>query len=235
MLAVWISWSQTRITNGADKVHKVLLKTGEPVGAVYSWSVTPSNGTTTNLSLLTENTATIVWDGEPGMYSLSVQVTDGNGCISETISQNVEILAAGSAVFTAALPGTVVCSDLAGSQNGSASGTGRSFFRIIYNGDANLTSASISVKNPDGNFVDLDGVILPEQNTPAVTLTNAANSKEIEFAVTDSWENISSENVEFEIVLLRILTSDNSELIANIAADTKRTITVLPKPVVEFQ
>lgn len=218
-----------------DKVHKVQLKTGEPVGAVYSWSVTPSTGTTTNLALLTENTATISWDGEPGIYSLSVQVTDGNGCISKTISQNIEILAAGSAVFTAALPGTIVCSDVAGSQKGSASGTGKSFFRIMYNGDANLTSASISVKNPEGIFVDLDGTILPDQNNPVLTLTNTVNTKEIEFAVADSWENSLTENVEFEIILLRVLTSDNSELTVNIAADTKRTITVLPKPVVEFE
>jgi hypothetical protein len=233
--AVLISWSQTRITKGADKVHKVQLKTGEPVGAMYSWSVIPVTGTTTNLLMVTENTATIVWDGEPGMYTLSVQVTDGNGCISETISQNVEILEAGSTVFTAALPGTVVCSDLAGSQNGSASETGLSFFRIIYNGDANLTSAGISVKNPEGIFVDLDGSIVPDQTNPAVNITNTAGNKEMEFAVADSWENNSTEKVEFEIVLHRILTSDNSELTVNIVADTKRTITVLPKPVVEFE
>lgn len=72
--------------------YKVNLVAGKPENLVYSWSLNPENGSTTDLNSVKGSSATILWDGSTGFYSLQVQVTDGNGCISETISQQVQIL-----------------------------------------------------------------------------------------------------------------------------------------------
>ncbi len=210
------------------------MNVGQSVGATYSWAVVPASGTTTNMAAIAGNSATILWDGPVGVYSVVVQVTDGNGCLSEPITQSMEILAPGNLIFAAALPGTQTCSDLAGGE-GSVPGHSESLFRITYAGDANLTSAQVTVKNPEGVYVDLNGTVLSNQLNPQITVANDASDKAIDFNVTDSWENTSTANVEFEITIISALTSDNSTIIADSASDIKRTITVLPKPVIAFE
>jgi hypothetical protein len=234
-LSAWSAWSQNSITQIASKDYTVTLNVGEATGATYSWVVTPANGTSTDLGAITGNTATIVWDGSVGDYTVTVQVTDGNGCLSENITQDMEILAPGDLIFAAALPSTQTCSDLAGGIEGSVPGQSESFFQISYDGDANLTSANVTIKNPDGVYTDLLGTVLLDQSTPEITITNAETDKEIDFSVTDSWENASSGNVIFEIALLSALTSDNADITADTSADIERTVTVLPKPVIDFQ
>lgn len=72
--------------------YKVNSVAGKPENSVYSWNLNPENGSTTDLNSVKGSSASILWDGSPGFYSLQVQVTDGNGCINETISQQVQIL-----------------------------------------------------------------------------------------------------------------------------------------------
>jgi len=67
------------------------MKTGKPENSVYKWSLNPETATTTGLSSIRGQSATILWNGPPGYYSLQVQVTDGNGCVSKTIVQQVQI------------------------------------------------------------------------------------------------------------------------------------------------
>ena len=175
-----------------------------------------------------------MWDGVPGFYSVNVQVTDGNGCLGEPISQDMEILAPGDLVFAPELPSTQTCSDLTGGE-GSVPAHSQSFFRITYAGDANLTSAKITVKNPMGSFVDLNGTVLDKQANPELIITNDAVDKAIDFALSDSWENNTAAKVQFEIVLVSALTSDNSEIAADTNTDVTRTVTILPKPVIAFE
>ena len=80
------------VEQGSEVTYKVKMNSGKPENSVYKWSLNPGNGTTTDLSLIRGPSATILWNGPPGHYSLQVQVTDGNGCISESISQQVQIL-----------------------------------------------------------------------------------------------------------------------------------------------
>jgi gliding motility-associated-like protein len=68
------------------------LTTGNPDNSVYSWSLNPKNGSSTDLSSETSSSETILWDGIPGFYTLSVSVFDGNGCVSETINQQIQII-----------------------------------------------------------------------------------------------------------------------------------------------
>jgi hypothetical protein len=169
------------------------------------------------------------------MYSVLVQVTDGNGCLSEPISQDMEILAPGDLIFAANYPGTVVCSDLAGGNEGSAPAHSTSSFRITYAGAVNLQSANITMKNPAGVFVGLDGSVLANQAAPELTIANVEADKEIVFDVTDSWENTTAGNVDFEILLVSAKTTDNSDITADPVSDVTRTITVSPKPVIAFE
>lgn len=228
-------WSQSSITQGGTKGYKLKLNVGNATGATYQWSVSPANGTTTDLTGVSGDTATIVWDGPVGMYSVLVQVTDGNGCLSEPISQDMEILAPGDLIFASNFPSTVVCSDLAGGNEGSAPAHSTSSFRITYAGAVNLSSANITIKNPAGFFVGLDGSVLANQAAPELTIANAQADKEIVFDVTDSWENTIAGNVLFEISLISAKTTDNSEITADPLSDVNRTITVSPKPVIAFE
>ena len=208
---------------------------GQPSGAVYQWSVSPATGTSTNLAAITGDTATIIWDGPVGIYSLLVQVTDGNGCLSEQISQGLEILTPGELIFSAGYTNTIVCSDLAGGNEGSVPAHTQSSFLITYTGTVNLLSANITIKNPGGNYVDLNGVVLANQGMPEITVSNAEADKDIAFSVGDSWENNSAANALFEIVIVSGRTADNTEINANPVNDVTRNITVLPKPVIEFE
>lgn len=82
----------TKINQGTTGEHKVSLMSGQPLQANYSWSIDPPEGTKTDLSTFKGDSALILWDGPPGIYSLNVSVTDGNGCTAETVSQQIEIL-----------------------------------------------------------------------------------------------------------------------------------------------
>lgn len=222
-------------TQGASKNYKIKMNVGQATGATYQWSVNPATGTSSNLALVTGDEATILWDGPVGIYILEVQVTDGNGCLSEPISQNVEILAPGDLIFAADYPNTIVCSDLAGGNEGSVPAHSASSFRITYAGAANLLSANITIKNPAGVFVGLDGLVLANQAAPELTIANTQADKEILFDVSDSWENTTAGSVDFEVVLISAQTTDLSTIVADITSDVKRIVTVLPKPVIAFE
>lgn len=233
MIAAISGWSQNSITQGGSKDYTVTLNIGEATGATYTWEVTPAAGTSTDLTALSGNTVSIVWDGPVGDYTLSVQVTDGNNCLSEPITQTMEILAPGQLIFAASAPSTTTCSDLSGGE-GSVPPSSESSFSISYDGDANLTSANVTIKNPDGDFIDLDGNILADQGNPEVTIANDAADKLIDFAVADGWENATNADVLFEITLISALTDDSATVSADSGADVERTITILSKPVIQF-
>jgi hypothetical protein len=228
-------WAQGSFTQGASKDYKIKMNVGQATGATYQWSVNPATGTSTNLTAVTGDEATILWDGPVGIYTLEVQVTDGNGCLSEPISQNVEILAPGDLIFAADYPNSIVCSDLAGGNEGSVPAHSTSSFRITYAGAVDLLSAIITIQNPDSDYVGLDGLVLANQGAPEITIPNAQADKEIIFDVTDSWENSTTTNASFEIKLVSAKTTDNSVISANPVLDVTRTITVSPKPVIAFE
>jgi len=226
--------SQERITQGANKLHSVRLITGQAESAVYSWEVSPATGSSTNVSAVSDSATTIVWDGPPGIYTLTVSVIDGNNCVSEQVSKEVEIVASGDLIFAASNPSTVVCSDLAGNVEGSSPPHSESVFRVVYAGEANLTSATFTIENPDGQFVDANGSILTDQDNPEITVDNSGEDKTIDLAVSDSWENTGSSNVQFTVTLVSAILTDNAEIVADPETDIVRSISVLPKPVIGF-
>lgn len=83
--------AEVLVEQGNSFTHEVNLVNGNPLNAVYHWSVEPTGGTTTDLNQFSGSSASILWNGSPGGYTLYVSVTDGNGCASNTISQHVEV------------------------------------------------------------------------------------------------------------------------------------------------
>jgi hypothetical protein len=212
----------------------VRLITGRTENAVYSWQVTPATGTSTNVGAVTSSDATFLWDGLPGIYSLTVSVIDGNGCVSEQISKEVEIIGSGDLVFAADMPSATVCSDLVSGVKGSSLPHTESLFKVVYAGEANLASATFTIENPDGEFVGVDGAVLPDQGNPEITLETDGLDKSIDLAVSDAWENSSESNVQFIVTLVSATTTDDAEIVADPETDIVRSITVLPKPVIGF-
>lgn len=226
--------AQEPVTQGADKAHAVRMLTGNPGDATYAWEVTPATGTSTNLAEVTDSTAAILWDGPPGVYTLHVSVIDGNGCISEQVSKQVEILAPGDLVFAAAMPSTIICSDLAGGAEGSADPHSESLFRVVYEGEGTLASATFTIQNPAGQFVDAAGNVLTDQGNPELTVDNTDGDSSVDLAVADTWENTGNTDVQFTVTLVSATTADGAEIAADPGTDIVRTITVLPKPVISF-
>lgn len=228
MSSLW-GWSQT-VTKNAVVDYSVQLTTGNGTGVTYQWSV--DGGTSTNLSAITGNSATITWDGAAGTYTLTVQATDGNGCLTEPITKTITIEEPGNAVFASATGNTTVCSDLSGGEGSSPAHT-QSIFNVTYDGTANLESATVTIQNPDGNYVDLNGTVLADQSSPNVVVNNDNTDKEIQVSVTDAWENTGSSDVAFTVTLVSVKTTDGA--VVNAAATgATRTITVSPKPVISF-
>ena len=83
--------AEVLVEQGNAFTHEADLTNGNPLNAVYHWSVEPAGGTSTNLSQISGSSASILWNGSPGGYTLYVFVTDGNGCVSDIISQHVEV------------------------------------------------------------------------------------------------------------------------------------------------
>lgn len=81
-----------QLTQGASYDHRVDVLAGDASGAVFDWRVDRSGGTSTDLNAINGNAATIEWDGVPGIYTIEVDGIDGNGCVSKTISQQVDLL-----------------------------------------------------------------------------------------------------------------------------------------------
>lgn len=64
--------------------------------ANYIWYIDPPQGSSTDLSDLTNSVAQILWDGPVGKYIVGVSVVDANGCQSDTIWQTVTVNETGS-------------------------------------------------------------------------------------------------------------------------------------------
>ena len=82
----------TSTEQGTLVTYKIKMVTGNPENSVFRWTLDPLNGSTTDLRSITNNEATILWDGLPGFYTLFINVTDGNGCVSKTVSQQIQIV-----------------------------------------------------------------------------------------------------------------------------------------------
>uniref|UniRef100_UPI00321653AB gliding motility-associated C-terminal domain-containing protein n=1 Tax=uncultured Draconibacterium sp. TaxID=1573823 RepID=UPI00321653AB len=93
--------SENKIAGGNRALYSVNMLTGNSGSAQYSWLVKPALGTSDNLDSIRGNTADIMWDGPSGIYSLIVSSVDGNGCASDSLIQQIEIVRSNDLLLTA--------------------------------------------------------------------------------------------------------------------------------------
>jgi gliding motility-associated-like protein len=97
----------TQIIQGTTVAHSVNMTGGNSSAAIYSWIVQPDNGTSSDLSTIEGNSASIFWDRPLGSYSIAVSAIDGNGCFSDTIVQQIEIVAPDELIVNAGSDTTI--------------------------------------------------------------------------------------------------------------------------------
>jgi len=100
--------SEVVLNKYAVYTHQVSMISGDTENARYFWSVDTIGGTSTDLEAITKDTAAITWDGNPGEYILQVYAEDGNGCISDTVQQQVGILKPGKKIIVSAGKDTLI-------------------------------------------------------------------------------------------------------------------------------
>lgn len=83
--------SNDLVQEGSHGTYEVQLNKGNTENTVYSWRLDPEDGSSTDLELINENVADILWDGPIGIYKLYVSVSDGNACTSDTIIRSIEV------------------------------------------------------------------------------------------------------------------------------------------------
>lgn len=93
--------STNKIVQGRFSNHRIEMQVGDSSLAQYSWSLEPVDGTSSDLESINENSAEIVWDGSLGLYTIKASAIDGSGCESDTITQQIEIVAPDELIFSA--------------------------------------------------------------------------------------------------------------------------------------
>ena len=108
--AIEFTTNSPEIYKGSSVEHIVQLISGNAVNEEYTWNVIPSTGTSTNLGNNVSNTATILWDGPTGTYTLEIFLMDENNCLSDTIFQEIKIIDIGEVTINAGPDTTIgVC------------------------------------------------------------------------------------------------------------------------------
>lgn len=214
------------IEQGVIHAHPINLISGNSNNATYSWEVLPAGkGTSTDISAIDGSIATINWDGNVGIYTVQAVMEDGNNCRSNIITQRVEITepALVDIGFDENYPDVDVCSGINDVQRQ---------FRIYSKGKYSIESAQITIKNPDGNYVDLNGELLAEQQNPELVINNSEEDSHISFFVSLNWENSGVEPVQFEIELIHVVEISGNTITSSDVE--KRFLTILPLPAFEF-
>ncbi len=84
-------YSKSTVNEQDYGIYEANLSVGNAENASYSWFIEPSEGSSTDLSAVFSSSIEIFWDGPIGQYKVGVSVTDGNGCLSDTIYQLVTV------------------------------------------------------------------------------------------------------------------------------------------------
>jgi gliding motility-associated-like protein len=85
------TYADTIVKEDSYGNYQLALQNGQTQNAVFNWWVTPATGTSTDLESINDEVADILWDGGIGTYNLFVSAVDGNGCLSDTIMQTIEV------------------------------------------------------------------------------------------------------------------------------------------------
>lgn len=189
----------------------------DPVaGVTYTWATT--GGTSTDLVAQTGNSMTIIWDAA-GTYNVTVFGTDGNLCITETISSTIEVVGASSVMF-ANLPANdavTSCSPLLGGA------LIVSDFDVVFTGGVAPFELTYEITAIDGS-----------KSTQVVTMGTAGDVTPLtgQLSISD-FENLTAGDQTVSIQLISAETADNGIVSVDTdVADNTRSVTVHGKPVI---
>lgn len=198
------AFGQQTVTEGSSHVYSV---TDE--GLTYTWSV--SGGTASVLDAT--NSQTIIWNAV-GTHTLTVYGTDANGCITETRTATIEVVAGASLLIAATSTDVITCSDLDGGLSGGLAD--QSLFKLDFTDGVGPYDVTYEVRDSGGAVV-----------LGPTTLTDVADGTDI--TIDNNFVNTSGSDEVYTVEITSATTDDG----VNVSlGDVTRTITVHSKPTI---
>jgi hypothetical protein len=197
------------VTQGSSHIYNVT-----DGGLTYTWAVT--GGTIS--ALTTTNSQTIVWDA-PGTWSLTVFGTDGNGCISETVTSSILVVGLSSVMF-ASDAGNISVTDCSPLLGGALN---VSDFDVVFTGGVAPFELTYEITAIDGSTT-----------TQVVTMGAVGDATPLtgQLSISD-FENLTAGDQTVSIELISAKTADNAIVTVDTdVADNTRSVTIHGKPVI---
>lgn len=187
-------------------------------GLTYTWAVSGGTSSAAAVAADTDNSISILWDDVAGDYDITLFATDAKGCITETQTVTIRVLGESSVMFAAASLDVETCSDLVSGDAGGTGSGGSSDFNIEFTSGLAPYDITYKVVAPDGGETEITKTDVPANYT---------------IQIDNAFENTTGSNADYTVVLVSALTDDGASVQVNTdVANNTRTITVLPKPVI---
>lgn len=150
-----------------------------------------------------------------GTWDLTVFGTDGNNCITETRTFQIEVVGAATANFAALSGPVVTCSDLDGGLSGGL--LDESLFALDLKGGVAPYDVTYEVRNASNDVVQASKKV-----------TGIADGEDI--TITNNFVNTSGGDEVYTVVIIKVITKDGVNV--DLGSDVTRTITVHSKPTI---
>lgn len=213
--------NEVTVSKGSTNTYTVTFGNGNATGATYAWSISPA-GYTATLGNTASNS--ITWTAA-GIYTITVVVTDGNGCISNEYTKVVTVQ--DSEWNLAGETNLVTCSMIT-----TPAGSGNTV-------SLNYTLFNVAVTNPFStytvNYTVTDGTTTETLSATAytqgtdITINHNANANMISI-----FTNTTNADKTVTVSVTSVLDSNNSSVTEVTPADHSYTITVNPRPTLTF-
>ena len=197
----------------------------------YSWSI--SGGTSTDVSSISTNsTGDVLWDGAPGIYTITVQATDANNCLSEDLTLDVTIESP-VVEFTASNLTGETCSylgtDDSSGNNSSVSANDILEYSLAFTGGKPDFSLVYDIYDVTSGGTGGTGGTAVLTNQPA---TFDALTGDLDVDIDSHFENSTSTSKTYEVRIVSAQDTDGTSV--TVGADKYATITISSKPVISF-
>lgn len=82
--------NEVTVSKGSTNTYSAVFGNGNSTGATYTWSITGTSGADWTSAASTSSSKVIKWNN-PGTYTITVYVTDGNNCKSNEYTKVVTV------------------------------------------------------------------------------------------------------------------------------------------------
>ncbi|MCW0484834.1 hypothetical protein [Gaoshiqia sediminis] len=221
--------NETSVQRMATHTYTVTPSNGNG-SFTYKWSI-EAGGTTTDISTDTDASITVQWDGVPETYTITVQATDANLCLSEEITLDVTIESP-EVEFTASNLTGSTCSHLGveGSGNtGAASDNDILEYTLAFTGGNPDFSLVYDIYDITSGGAGGAGGTVVKANQPA---TFDALTGTLAVTIDSDFENNTATSKTYEIRIVSAQDADGTTV--TVGTDKYATITIYSKPVIAF-